>query len=305
VATPTFTALPPTLPLPAPTETQLAATPTQVPALPSATPFLPTLTLEQLRNLSITIKGADQIMRTISLKDGKFERGSDPADPGYIRARLGEKIAFGDLNQDGLEDAAITISENYGGSGVFVSLIAILNREGQPDALASLPVDDRPIINELAIKDGEIFMDATIHGPADAMCCPALPSTRFYRLIENSLVLSRFSTRTPSGAERIIQIDSPVNGTGISGPFVIKGSVTISPFENNLSYAIYKPGSNDPLEKAGFVISADGLGGPGTFELPLDLTRYANLGAVRIEISDFSPADGSYLASRTIFLTLK
>ena len=293
----TSTLIPPTV------TPQAPATETQIP--PTATPVPPVLTVDQLRNATLTVMGSDQMLRTITLQDGKYQEGTDPAQTGYVSISLGEKIAFGDLNADGVDDAAIIMAENYGGSGVFVSVVTVLNQGGLPNPVATALIEDRPMINDLSIKNGEIFVDATIHGTNDAMCCPSLPSTRNYRLIENELVLSRFTTRTPDGAERVITITSPANGAEINGAFVIKGSVTISPFENNLVYTVFLPDTKDPVAQAGFTINADGLGGPGTFELPLDFTAAGFKGPARIEISDVSPADGSYLAVNTLFLILK
>lgn len=304
-ATPTFTVVPPSPTLPAPTETLLPPTATETQVPPTATAASPVLTVEQLRNLTLNLPGADGNLRSITLKDGKYEDGTDPAQPGYIRVNMGEKTAFGDLNADQALDAALTIAENYGGSGVFVSVVAVLNQNGQPNAVASAFIEDRPMINDLAIQSGEIFLDATIHGPNDPSCCPAMPSARTYHLDGDSLTISRLSTKTPDGAERSIQVETPINGTEISGPFVIKGTVSISPFENTLSYKVFQQDSKEPVDQAGFTISADGLGGPGTFELPLDLSANAYKGPVRIEISDVSPADGSSLAVYTLYLVLK
>ncbi len=303
LATPTLTPIPATAYVPVPTETLVPATQTMPAA--TATSASPTLTLDQLRNASLTILGSDQILRDITLKDGKYEEGTDPAQPGYVLIHLGQKIAFGDLNGDGLEDAAVTMVENFGGTGEFVSVVAILNQAGQPKPAANALIDDRPILNELAIQNGEIFVDAIVHGPNDPMCCAALPKTGYYRLIENSLILSRLTSKTSEGSERSIQIEAPADGSEISGPFLIKGSVSISPFENNLTYTIFPLDTNEPSGQAGFTINGDGLGGPGTFELPLDLTIGGYKGPVRIEISDVSPADGSYLAIDTLYVLLK
>ena len=307
LATPTLTIVPPTAYLHPPTETlapQATTTQTQAPVT-ATQPTGPSLTVEQIRNATITVTGSDQIMRTITLKDGKFGEGTDPAQPGYILVQLGEKIAFGDLNADGLEDAAVTMTENYGGTGEYVSIVAILNEAGQPNPVATALIDDRPLINELAIQNGEIFVDAKIHGPNDPMCCAAFPTTRFYRLLENALFISRFTSKTSTGLERVIQIDSPADGSQISGPFVIKGSVSVSPFENSLTYTVFPLSSPELSGQAGFTINGDSMGGPGSFELPLDLTIGGFKGPVRIEISDASPADGSYLALDTLYVTLK
>ena len=320
-ATPVFTAPPPSAvpteaaptaaipttaatntPAPLPTATIIPPTATLI--APSATLAGPALSLDQLRNATLTIQGADQKDHVINLKNGKFQQGSDPAQPGYISVTMGEKVAFGDLNGDGIDDAAFTTAENYGGSGTFVSVVAVLNQNGTPKAVATALIDDRPMLNRLEIKDGQLLVDATIHGPSDAMCCPSLPSKRAYRLVDNTLVLSQLSTTTANALERVIQVDSPADGTEISGPFVIKGSVTVSPFENTLAYSVFAPGAKDPVLQAGFTIKGDGLGGPGTFELPIDPAKINLKGPVRIQISDVSAADGSYLAVKTVFLVL-
>jgi hypothetical protein len=148
-------------------------------------------------------------------------------------------------------------------------------------------------------------MDATLHDINDPSCCPSMAAKRSYRLVEKELLLTRNATKTPNGPERVITIDSPANGSEITGAFVVKGSVTVSPFENTLSYSVFLPGTKDPVAQAGFTINGDGLGGPGTFELPLDFSAAGFKGPVRIEIADISPADGSNLALNTLFVTLK
>lgn len=305
IATPTFTAVPPTVTPVPPTGTSTPA-PTETQTLtPTATTTAPVLTVDQLRNATYTFQGADQAVRTITLKDGKFESGTDSSKPGFVRIQMGNKVAFGDLNGDGLEDAAIIIVENYGGSGAFVSVLAVLNQGGKPGTAYSALIDDRTLVNEVAIKDGLLFVDAVIHGPSDAMCCPSVPSRRFYRLIAQVLVLVQFSTRTPDGIDRIIQIDSPVNQAEINGPFVIKGNISISPFENTLGYAIYQPGKSEPLKQGSFMVVADGLGGPGTFELPLDPGALGIKGQFWVQISDLSPANGAFLAVNSVSLVMK
>ncbi len=98
---------------------------------------------------------------------------TDVSSPNYMSVNLASQMAFGDLNGDGAGDAAVLLAENYGGSGVFVSVIAMLNQNGQPVQAASELIDDRPIINGLSIQNGQIFLDATVHGPNDPGCCAA------------------------------------------------------------------------------------------------------------------------------------
>lgn len=278
-----------------------AIPPTDVPAIPAA------LTLEQLKNAEVKITGVSgtEPTRTVKLTDGAFESNSDRASTDYVRVNMGQQVAYGDLNGDGAQDAAIILGEGYGGTGDFVSVAAILNQNGQPVFAASAGVDDRPMVNSLSIQNGEILLDAVIHGPNDPGCCPAQPVTETFRLWDNKLVQTQRTSKTPGGAERIIKIDSPAAGSEVSGPFTINGSVTIAPFENNLVYTVFLEGTPDPVAQAGFMVDATEMGGPGTFSLPLDLTAAGIKGNLRIEISDVSAADGAYLAVATLFMTVK
>ena len=280
------------------------ATPTLTAPPPPPT-AVPALSTSLLRNSKLQFTSADGTLRTAAFQDGTFQQGTDPAQPGYVQMLMGEKIAFGDLNSDGVEDAAITIVENFGGSGSFVSLLAITNQNGIPTAAASTIVDDRPMLEELSIQNGKIYLAATIHGIQDPMCCPTLQTKRFYALAANNLVMLKFSSRLPEGTERAIQIDSPVHGDGFSQPFVIKGSVSVSPFENSLACIIHPEGSLEEIEKSAINVNAEEIGGPGTFELLIDPAKINLKGNIRIEIADFSLADGTYIASNSVTVQLK
>lgn len=291
-------------PQPAPvTETPVSATA----APPTDTPIASALTIEQLKNAEVNITGVldTAATRTVRLTDGAFEASSDPASADYVRVNMGQQVAYGDLNGDGAQDAAIIIGEGYGGTGNFVSVVAMLNQGGRPVFASSFGIDDRPKINSLAIQNGEILLDAVIHGPNDPLCCPAQPVTETFRLWGGRLVLTHQTSKTPGGAERIITIDSPASGTEVSGPFTVNGSVTIAPFENNLVYTAFLEGTPDPIAQTGLMVNATEMGGPGTFSLPLDFTTAGIKGNVRIEISDVSAADGANLAVATLFITVK
>ena len=288
---------------PAPQPAPVTETPVPTAQPPTA---LPALTLEQLKNAEVKITGTTGAqMRTVKLTDGEFISGNDPASTDYVSVHIGQQVAYGDLNGDGLQDAAIIIGENYGGTGDFVSVVAMFNQGGQPVFTASAGVDDRPIVNTLAIENGEILLDAIVHGPNDPGCCPAQPVTESFRLWGGRLVLTHLTSKTPSGVERIIKIEAPASDSEVSGPFTIQGMVTVAPFENNLVYTVFVEGAPDPVMQSAVMVNAAEMGGPGDFQLPLDFTQAGIKGNVRIEISDLSAADGAYLAVATLFLTVK
>ncbi len=237
---------------------------------------------------------------TVKLVNGEYHAGtagsSDYADVLVVP----DFIALGDINGDGQGDAAILLSENYGGSGVFVSLIPILNQGGQPvQAGSGARIDDRPKMTALQIQDGRINFTGSIHGPNDPMCCAAQGVVESYGLTKAGLQLLRFASDTPNGQRRTITIESPTNGSTVkAGPVQVKGSYTVSPFENTLVYQVTdqtgKELSSGPITVQGQ------MGQPGTFDASIDLSTVPAGVLVTISISDKSAADGSILAMDSV-----
>ncbi len=97
------------------------------------------------------------------------------------------KIAFGDLNNDGKEDAAVIVTISGGGSGNFRELAIMENQEGSPINLTSVDLGDRVIINSITIESGIITLDMITQGPNDPSCCPTQKEVIKYKLLNNQL----------------------------------------------------------------------------------------------------------------------
>lgn len=279
-------------------------TPTPTPYIyPTAeTPTVPALTVDALRNASYTLPNFTGDLFLYQLTDGKYTLG-DPAVTGYVEVTLLDTFAFGDLNNDGVNDAAVLLAENFGGTGVFVSVNVVLNDGGQPRHAASSMIDDRPQIVNLDIRDGEIFLEAVVHAFDDPACCPELSVTRSYKLSGASLTLVRATTRLSNGQERVIAIESLSDGTEIRGELVIRGSVSIAPFENTLTYRVYNEQGNE-LAAGPIMVDAADFGAPGTFSIMLDTSTFS-MGRVRIVVADLSAADGSVLAMDSVEIIIQ
>jgi hypothetical protein len=275
-----------------------AATPTVELATPEPVPTVSPLTVDMLKNGTYLLPQAGE---TVTLVDGRYDRAESMED--ILHAELRDPIAFGDLNGDGAEDAAFLISENLGGTGFFVSLVAILNDGGIPVQTASRFIEDRPQINGLTIMGGRIAADLVIHGFEDPLCCPDFPAVQTFRLAGDKLVLTRFTSKTSGGDERAITITGPVDGSAASGSVQVVGSVTIAPFENNLSYRFFGGGAE--LGAGSFLVDAGEMGGPGTFNVSISLAGLVAGTTVRLEISDLSAADGSMLAMDSVLLKVE
>ena len=98
------------------------------------------------------------------------------------------RVAFGDLNNNGKEDAAVVVFSTGGGSGVFYELAVVMNQNGNPYYLTSEYLGDRVRVNSLDIKDEIIIVNMLIHDVDDAACCPTLYKVFQYKLSGNELV---------------------------------------------------------------------------------------------------------------------
>lgn len=247
--------------------------------------------------------GASDALQVVQLKDGKFEQGTQGAADS-ISVAVSDFMAVGDLNSDGTNEVAALVSENYGGTGVFVFLAVYANENGTLTFQNSTMVDDRPQLKALSIENSEIFLEAVIHGPDEPMCCPTLRTTRHYRFADNQLDMTDYATFTPDGKPRTITIESPANSTEVFTSVPIKGKVAIAPFENNLAYRIYDI-SGIEVSAGPVSVSASNAGGAGTFEALIPLGNVLSGTLIRIEVQDLSAADGSLLAMDSVELVVK
>src|SRR5512133_676928 len=137
--------------LPSPTLAVTEAGTVPAATVPAASTPSPAFDKTTLANFTYQVFGG------IPLKDGTY-RG-DHGD-----SRLVEPVAFGDLNGDGQQDAAVVLATNTGGSGTFITLSAILNQNGTPVEVANVEVGDRQGLLDMKIIAGRIILDYLTQG---------------------------------------------------------------------------------------------------------------------------------------------
>ena len=275
--------------------------PAPVLSAPTDTPVPPApagLTLLMLRNGTYF---APAYGKTITLVNGAYTTGSG-AD--QYSVQMLDMVALGDMNGDGVNDAAILLVENGGGSGQFESVIAVLNNGGVPTQAGYAKLGDRVLVHSLEIAGGTLNLKLVVQGPNDPMCCPSQVEAQSYRMVGNTFWLTRLSTFTSDNQERAIIINSPGENTSVTNPFTISGSVTIAPFENTLSTRIYMPDETKVNESPLTVDSGGVAGGPGKFSKTVDLSSAGITGPVIIQFLDLSAADGSTLALASVVLNI-
>ena len=288
----------PTLP---PGPTAVAPTGTSLPLAPSATPVAPTptaLTLDMLRNGTYYLPN---YKRTVKLVSGAYTEGSG-AD--QYSVKMLDTVAFGDMNDDGVTDAAILLVENGGGTGEFESVVAVLNNNGAPSQAGQALLGDRVQVRAMTITSGVLAMDMLVQGPNDPMCCPSQLESQTYRMVGNAFWLTNLDTITPQVQKRTITINTPTDGTSVTNPFTISGAETIAPFENTLSYRVFLPDGTKVNEATVPVDSGGVAGGPGTFSQTFNLSSAGVSGPVIFQFVDVSAADGSTQALGSVVLTL-
>jgi hypothetical protein len=273
-----------------------------MPVRPTPLPDIPGISPEQIRNSEYQLGFLDQI-RTVPLQDGQYEEGN-PGGTDFVSVFVTDFIARGDLNGDGENEAVAIVAENYGGSGTFVFLAVYQYLNDEAVFLTSIFLDDRPLINDLAVENGEIFVDATVHNADDPMCCPTLKTTRHYLLNGINLILTDFSSQTPAGELRQITIEAPVDTAQVSGIIRLLGNITVAPFENNLVYRVYDLGGVE-LSAGPIPVETSAPGAPGEFEKAVDLGNILTNTTVRVAVEDRSAADDSLLALDSIFLQVR
>jgi len=256
------------------------------------------LSLDTFVNMELI---SPQTGQTIQLVDGVYSNGD--VDGGILAAGLLPQAAFGDLTGDGLDDAVLLVSENMGGSGVFVSLVAMVNTGNGFSQAGSYLVDDRPLINAISINNNRIVMDAVIHNVNDSMAEPTMKVVEELSVSDHLFILRRLDS-TISDAERTIVIDSPVDGEDVDATVHVKGSMPIAAFENTLVYKIFDS-SNNVIDQGPFMVSAADMGAPATFDNTLVIPGAVSGMCYRIVLEETSMADGSTLCLNSVEVVMK
>jgi len=256
------------------------------------------LTAEILKNSAYY---APFFQKAVKLTNGKAVI-SDNNGSGSIT--ILSQTAIGDLNGDLVMDAAVLLAENGGGSGTFVSLVVLLNQNGELKQIGQIPVDDRPRINSLTISDGNVVLNAVIHGMNDPMSTPSLQEEQIYRLLNGKLTLVSLSSQIQNSGERSINIELPLDGQIITESVEVKGSMPVAPFENNLRFSIYDMDGNS-LSESGFMVDAEDVGMPAVFDKTVSLPVLPSGSKVRIELADLSMADGSLIALDSVVVEVR
>ncbi len=139
------------------------------------------LTIEALENSAYRLNGTE-----VRLGNGRYVETrpeSGKSLPPYDFMVELVAAALGDLNGDGISDAAVVLSWDGGGSGTFYYLAAVVDEGGTPVNVSTTYLGDGLGIRSVEISSGTITIDMLVRGLFDPMCCPSKRSRKEYRLI--------------------------------------------------------------------------------------------------------------------------
>jgi hypothetical protein len=123
------------------------------------------------------------------LTNGLFEEQAAPGSATMTKIQLSELVSPGDLNADGLEDAAVILVADPGGSGSFSYLAAVVNEGGTAQPLAAILLGDRIVVESIQIESGQVIVRILTRGADEPMSAePTIELERTFRVDGDRLV---------------------------------------------------------------------------------------------------------------------
>lgn len=125
----------------------------------------------------------------VTLIDGHWE-GKSFSEGGATFPQVGMAEDFyltGDLNGDGIDEAAVLLWQSSGGTGIFNYLIAADSKNDEISILGTAELGDRIQVRSGRIENGMIMLDVVQHAEGEPSCCPTELATRNWSLQDDRL----------------------------------------------------------------------------------------------------------------------
>lgn len=126
----------------------------------------------------------------ITLIDGQYQ-GEPFMEDGASRPTvtlLTDPIAYGDLDGDGQDDAAVLLVYDSGGSGSFLYLAVVATGQDEPANAKAIFLGDRTQVRKMSTNNGQLLADLLTHAPDDPACCPTMETAKVFRLRDGELI---------------------------------------------------------------------------------------------------------------------
>jgi hypothetical protein len=102
----------------------------------------------------------------VRLAGGAYQDSAGSIDVRLVRS------ALGDINGDNVDDAAVVLATQSGGTGIFMDLFAVLGSDRGSPARGPAALGDRVKVDSMRVVNGAIVLHLVVHSPEDPLCCP-------------------------------------------------------------------------------------------------------------------------------------
>ena len=239
----------------------------------------------------------------VVLEDGLSDVPFAPGSATSTRTELGAHRSYGDLDGDGVLDAASALVQNPGGSGTFHYLAVSPGGSGGPGP--TLFLGDRVAVERVAVAHGRVTVSylARAFG-APMVSPPTIPVTRHVVLEEGRLVdIGSGACEAPglAGVGSFVIVTAPASGSEVLGRFTVSGCSRT--FESNVNWRL--------LDRAGAEIasghaSGGGVDGPGRFSFTVEYdVPERQAGRLEVFEADVSEGEGYPPPMEAITLILR
>lgn len=151
-----------------------------------ATPKKPAteLSTNDYKNTSYNIEGT-----TVTLKSGSSQVESAPGSASVTTTLYFGNEVMADLNGDGMEDVALLLTQDTGGSGVFYYAVAALKTENGYTGTNGILLGDRIAPQTTEYRDGQIIVNYADRKPGEPMTVdPSVGVSKYLKLENGALV---------------------------------------------------------------------------------------------------------------------
>ena len=133
----------------------------------------------------------------ITLQQGRYEgKPFVPQAAARPRVQLVEQLyIIADLDNDGMQEAAVFLTESSGGSGSYTYLAIVDNVERKLQNVATQKLGDRIQVRNLQFEQGMLTLDMITAGPKEAACCATLKLHNTYHYHQGKLELAASEER--------------------------------------------------------------------------------------------------------------
>jgi hypothetical protein len=122
----------------------------------------------------------------IRLVDGQFEAQSATGSATKEKTLVFGEPEIGDLDGDGIEDAAVVLVHDPGGSGMFYYIAAALQRNGKYHGTNAVLLGDRAAPQGIRIGNGVIVVNYADRRPEESMTTPPSSAKSMYLTVEGA-----------------------------------------------------------------------------------------------------------------------